>query len=153
VVDCYPDLVTQAGPKQAFGRQPVEFWYARDVGVIGQVIDVNTAFAAKNPQAVKAFVDVYARGMQWAAQNQAAAVTLLRTTSPDLDAKTSAAELAALAGYWVGGYQKNHGYLAMNDATWRATAQVLKASGQLSAMPDLTRVYRTDFLPKRPYTP
>ncbi len=153
VVDCYPDLVTQAGPEQAFGRRPVEFWYARDIGVIGQVIDVNTDFATKHPQAVKAFVDVYARGMQWAAQNQADAVALLRKTSPDLDEKTSAAELKALAGYWVGGYQKNHGYLAMNESTWRATAQVLKASGQLQAMPDLSKVYRTDFLPKRPYTP
>ncbi len=72
VVDCFPEFLTRAPieAEKKFGRKPVQIWYSRDEGVVGQVIDVNTEFAEKNPAAVKSFVDVYARGMQWAAQNQ-----------------------------------------------------------------------------------
>jgi len=156
VVDCYPDsdplAVYQA--QEAFdGVMPVKFWYAKDVGVIGQVLEVNTAFAAKNPQAVKAFVGVFARGMQWAAQNQAAAVALMKTTYPETDPALTAKELRAMGGYWTGWYQKKNGFLAMNDDSWTPTVQVLKASGQLKKLPDLARVYSAKFLPDKPYLP
>jgi NitT/TauT family transport system substrate-binding protein len=153
VVDCFPDLVTFSGPEREFGQPPVQFRYGRDLGLIGQVLDVNTDFATQHPQAVRAFVEVYARGMQWAAQHPDEGAALLQKTFPEIDAKVAAVELEALAGYWVGGYQKNHGYLAMNDASWKATAQVLTASGRLKKMPDLATVYRTDFLPRQPYRP
>jgi len=155
VVDCYPDQ-RAAAPVEAeetFGQAPVEFWYSQDIGVIGQVLEVNTDYAARNPDAVASFVDVYARGMQWAAQHQDEALDLLEQTYPDLDPTVSAAELKTVTAYWLGRYQTTNGYLAMNDVTWKPTVTALTQAGYLSPAPDLGTVYTTSFLPDEPYLP
>ncbi|GLY27206.1 ABC transporter substrate-binding protein [Kineosporia sp. NBRC 101731] len=155
VVDCYPEFLTRA-PLEAereFGRKPVKIWYSKDENVIGQVIDVNTDFAEKNPAAVKGFVDVYARGMQWAAQNQAEAVELMTKVYPDSDPSVTAQELKTLSGFWSASYQDKHGYLAMDDATWKPTVQMLKRAGQIKELPEMASVYSTKYLPSTPYLP
>ncbi|MBT0772751.1 ABC transporter substrate-binding protein [Kineosporia sp. J2-2] len=155
VVDCFPDFLTLA-PLEAekeFGEAPVLVPYSKELGVIGQVLDVNTDFAQKNPQAVRAFVDVYARGMEWAASHQADAVKLMKKTYPDIDEKITAQELKSLAGYWAGGFQRKNGYLSMNDHSWAATVDVLLKGRAIDEAPEMSSVYTTEYLPSTPYLP
>lgn len=155
VVDCYPGQLGGAPveAEETFGQAPVEFWYSKDIGVIGQVLEVNTDFAAQNPEAVKSFVGVYARGMQWAARHPDEALALIEKTYPDLDPTVVEADLKTVCDYWLARYQTTAGYLAMNDSTWKPTVQVLAAAGYLDPQPDLATVYTTQFLPDDPYLP
>lgn len=157
VVDCFPVFLTRA-PVEAerqFGRKPVVFPYAEQVGVIGQVLDVSNAFAEQNPQAVARFVDVYARGMQWAAQNQAEAVDLMLKKYPKADEIVTTVELKVLSGAWAStsSLQKEKGYLAMDDSSWKPTVEVLRKTGKLDPGTKLADVYTADFLPRKSYRP
>ncbi|MCE0534191.1 ABC transporter substrate-binding protein [Kineosporia rhizophila] len=155
VVDCYPEFLTLAPlqAEQEFGAKPVVFPFAEQVGVIGQVLDVNTDFAEKNPQAVSGFVDVYARGMQWAVQNPAAAVALMKKTYPQIDEAVTAKELEELGYHWGAGRQQKNGYLAIDDRAWRGTVEALTRAGRLNEKPELAEVYTKEFLPEKPYLP
>lgn len=148
-VDCLPAYLTYvpALAEQEFGAPAPVFELSAEAGVMGQTIVANNDFLQSNPDAVKAFVDAYAKGMQWTLENPDEAVALITETYPDLDAASVAEELPALTAFWHTQLQDTEGLLVVDEASWQKTADALIGVGSLEAMPDLGSFWTTDYLP------
>lgn len=154
-VDCFPDFLTlvPAQAEKVFGVPPVTYWISKDVSTLGQVLVVNNDFAAENPEAVKGFVSAYAKGMQWAIQNQDEAIDLVVSTYPDLGEDVVSIELPALLEYWVAPEQEQGGLLWMSAETWQPTYDTLLTYGFLEEEFDVAAAIDTQFLPEEPILP
>ncbi|AQA05735.1 hypothetical protein BVC93_28980 [Mycobacterium sp. MS1601] len=148
-VDCLPAYLTYvpALVEQEFGAPAAVFELSAEAGVMGQTIVVNNKYLSANPEAVRGFVDAYAKGMQWTLENPDEATALITETYPDLDAPSVAEELPALTAFWHTPLQDAEGLLVVDDASWQQTADALMGVGALQAMPDLASFWNTDFLP------
>lgn len=148
-VDCLPAYLTYvpALVEQEVGAPAAVFELSRDAGVMGQTLVANNEYLQANPDAVKAFVDAYAKGMQWTLENPDDAVALITETYPDLDAASVAEELPALTAFWHTQLQDSEGLLVVDEASWQKTADALIGVDSLDAMPDLASFWTTDYLP------
>ncbi|MGE2714714.1 ABC transporter substrate-binding protein [Mycolicibacterium litorale] len=154
-VDCLPEYLTYvpAMAELEFGAPPAVFELSKDAGVMGQTIVVNNTFLAEHPDAVREFVNAYAKGMQWTLDNQEDAVALVTETYPDLEADAVASELPALTAFWHTPLQDSEGLLVVEDSSWEQTADALIAVDSLKELPDLDSVRSTEYLPNPPVTP
>lgn len=154
-VDCLPAYLTYmpAVIEEEMGAPPALFELSKEAGVMGQTIVVNNKFLAKHPDAVKAFVDAYAKGMQWTIKNQDAAIDLVTKTYPDLDASGVKAELPTLTTFWHSSVQDEKGLLYVDPDSWETTGKALIGVDSLKKMPALKDFWNTDFLPDPAYLP
>ena len=148
-VDCLPAYLTYvpALVEQEAGAPAAVFELSREAGVMGQTLVANNDYLQANPDAVKGFVDAYAKGMQWTLENPEDAVALVTETYPDLDAASVAEELPALTAFWHTQLQDTDGLLVVDDASWQKTADALIGVNSLDAMPELASFWTTDYLP------
>lgn len=148
-VDCLPAYLTYvpALVEQEFGAPAPIFELSAEAGVMGQTLVANNEFLQENPEAVKGFVDAYAKGMQWTLENPDDAVALITETYPDLDAASVAEELPALTAFWHTQLQDTEGLLVVDDTSWQKTADALIGVDSLETMPDLASFWTTDYLP------
>ncbi len=147
-VDCFPDFLTLV-PLQAaayYKKAPVIF-KTSSAGSTGQVIETNQAFLSAHPDLVKGFNTAYAKGMQWALKNTAAAVDLIKADYTDYDKAQAAQELPALEKFWVSALQTKDGLLSMDDSSWKPTYEALVGTKWLSKPVDYTKAYSTATLP------
>lgn len=114
---------------------------------MGQTLVANNDYLAENADAVKGFVNAYAKGMQWTLENPDDAVALITETYPDLDAASVAEELPALTAFWHTQLQDTEGLLVVDDSSWQKTADALIGVGSMKALPDLASFWSTDYLP------
>lgn len=131
-------------------KEGVEYDYlpVRDCGeafdYYTPVLDVNTDFADKNPQAVKEFLAATARGYEYAMEHPEEAAGILMEAVPELDEtivtegqKYLSERYAADAPQW--GWQE--------EKVWQNYADFMKESGMLENEIDIHAAFTTEYLP------
>jgi ABC-type nitrate/sulfonate/bicarbonate transport system substrate-binding protein len=128
--------------KQHYGQDATTFLFA-DYGAWagGQALIANDAFAAAHPDAVKAFVAAYGKGLRWALENQADAIDLVTTSYPDLPKDIVSQELPALMEFSHSADTDAHGLLYQPPDVWQRTYQMLKDYGIVTEDFDVSKVY------------
>ena len=147
-VDCQPNFLTLI-PLQAqdyYKKAPVIF-KTSDIGAVGQSIVTSESYLSSHLAQVKGFNTAYAKGMQWALKNPAAAVALVKATYSDYDAKNGLAELTALQKFWVGKNTATKGLLWFDQSMLEPTYNVIKGTEWLTSDIDLSKAFSTTALP------
>jgi NitT/TauT family transport system substrate-binding protein len=150
-VDAVPDFISlvPAQVSDHYGKPAVTFLFADyNAWAAGQTIIVNNAFASTHPDAVRGFVDAYRKGMQWALDNQAAAIDLVVASYKDLKKEIVSIELPALQKFWTSPDTDKNGLLYNGKEVWQRTYDMMRDYGFLKQEFDVTKTYTNEYLAK-----
>lgn len=118
------------------------------VNLYGNVLIVNTDFAAENPDAVKGFVSAVTMGWKDAMADPKASVEYMIKYNPasDLDLETRRLELA-LEGNVYTDYVAEHGMGGIDAERFEGSLEQLKMVYEFNAEPDASLYFTEDYLP------
>ena len=119
------------------------------VSLYGQAIIVNTAFAAKNPEAVAGFLRAFLKGLKASVASPATAVDAVLTRNDALRKEVESERLAmVIADDFVTPEVKANGYGAIDDLRFdRAVEQLAVAYRFKSTKPKPADVFDASYLP------
>lgn len=160
-IDCYIDFYTSGAIVAETEGRPGEetlFPIKDTLDVYGHTMVVNNDFLAKNPDAVKAFVLAYAKGIQYTIQHRDEAVALLLSQHPEMNNKDGKAALEwsskRYTEGWASDVAKASGILSFTDAGWTATKATIVDGGLSNGKDiDISKLYTNKYLPNPPVTP
>lgn len=109
------------------------------------VIVTSERFAREHPDTVRRFLAGLRQGQDWAATDQAGAVSALLDANADLDRDTVAEQVRLTAELFS---PPEGGTLAMDPEEWAAFADWMRSTGQLPADADVDGAMTTRFLPE-----
>jgi NitT/TauT family transport system substrate-binding protein len=127
---------------------PMQRW----VPTYGHTMVVNNDFLNENPEAVRAFLEVWARGMKFVSDNHDEAVQILERQCRELSHEAAQFEIDVFVDAWLGDYQREHGLLTFDPQGLERTKRVL-VQGDLMEDVDISDHYTTEYLPKTPVLP
>ena len=135
--------------KQAMNADPV-FVPVKDWGVTtyGTTLLVSNAFASSNADAVKRFVNAFARGLKYAVENPAAAATIMRSAYSDVDGALLQAKVLAAYKFWTSPDTDTNGVLFNSTDVWQKELDLARQIGLISKTLAPADVMTNDFLPK-----
>ncbi|NIY80850.1 ABC transporter substrate-binding protein [Celeribacter sp. HF31] len=118
------------------------------VNLYGNVLIVNTDFAAENPDAVKGFVSAVTMGWKDAMADPKASVEYMIKYNPasDLDLETRRLELA-LEGNVYTDYVAEHGMGGIDAERFEGSLEQLKMVYEFNADPDASLYFTEEYLP------
>ena len=121
-----------------------------DYGVesYGNGIIVNNDFAAKNPAVVEQFLQASLRGLQFMLQdqNREEAIDITLKALPTLTRDAVVERIALIGPFFESEASRRNGLGWMEDATWKATQDIMVEHGGQTRAVDLTKLYTTKYL-------
>jgi ABC-type nitrate/sulfonate/bicarbonate transport system substrate-binding protein len=148
-VDAILDFYTSGViPSLTDGREGDEALFPiRDtLDVIGHVTVVNDDFLAREPEAVRAFLRAWAKGMEYTMANPEATVELILERFPENDRVATEWSVARYIEIWLSDQAKSGGFLSFTPEMWDATMAVLVDGGLMEEI-DLSALYDDSYLP------
>lgn len=119
------------------------------VDLYGNVVIVNTDFAAANPDAVRAFLDAVAKGVIDTIADPAAAIDSLVSRNPAMDAELELRRLElALEANIVTDWVKANGLGAIDDARFANALEQISLTYEYQTTPDASLYFTDAYLPE-----
>jgi NitT/TauT family transport system substrate-binding protein len=122
------------------------------LNVIGHVTAVNDDFLAREPEAVRAFLRAWARGMDYTIEHPEESVELILGRFPENDRVATEWSVARYVEAWLNDQARSGGYLSFTPEMWDETKRVLVEGGLMEDV-DLTALYDTGYVPDPPILP
>ncbi|WP_296641215.1 ABC transporter substrate-binding protein [Roseinatronobacter sp.] len=119
------------------------------VDLYGNVIIVNTDFAAENPDSVSAFLDAVAKGMVDTIADPAAAIESLAARNPAMDAELELRRLElALEANIVTDAVRANGMGLIDDARFASALEQIALTYEYQTTPDASLYFTDAYLPE-----
>lgn len=107
------------------------------------------ATLAKNPALARRYLSAWAKGQDWAFNNQQAAVAGLRKKHPEINEKEALANLAEIARISQSDMTKVHGLGWQDPEIWKTQEAFMREYKLIDSMVDVGKAVTNDFLPKK----
>jgi ABC-type nitrate/sulfonate/bicarbonate transport system substrate-binding protein len=120
--------------------------------ILGHTTVVNNDFLAQNPDAVRAFLRAWARGMLYTIEHQPETVDLILEKYPENDRAATEWSVARYAEFWSEDQAQAGGLLSFTPELWDSTKQVMVDAGLMEDV-DISGLFTTDYLPDPPIMP
>jgi putative hydroxymethylpyrimidine transport system substrate-binding protein len=104
---------------------------------------------AKDPGLARRFLAAWAKGQEWAFNNQTAAIEGLRKHVPELNVREATANLAEIARISQSPDTKTHGIGWQNPKVWATQEQFMRENQLIAAKVDVAKALTNAYLPKR----
>lgn len=124
---------------------PLQKW----VPTYGHVVIANDTFRKEHPDAVRGFLDVWARATAYTVAHQDEALGLLRDKCPELTPKASKFAIDIYVQIWRTAYHREHGVLSFDGEGVERTKEVLVKGGLMDDA-DISDHYTQEYLPDPP---
>jgi NitT/TauT family transport system substrate-binding protein len=136
------------------GREGEEslFPIADSLDVMGHVTAVNDDFLAREPDAVRAFLRAWAKGMDYTIEHPEESVELILERFPENDRVATEWSVARYVEAWLNDQSRAGGFLSFTPEMWDETERVLVEGGLMDDV-DLTQLYDAGYAPDPPVLP
>ena len=136
------------------GREGEEtlFPVADTLPIIGQSFAVHNDFLAENPEAVRGFLEGWARGAKYMIDHPEETVELVLETFPELEREGVEWSTARFIEFWSVEQTRADGLLSFTPEMWESTKDML-VDADLMEEVDVTESYTREYLPEPPVTP
>ena len=159
-IDGLGDAITWSEPamydtqlsKRADDKSTYKYFAFYENGVpryytLGVVTDEKTV--SQNPELARRFLRAWAKGLDWAINNQKAAVEGLRKKYPEINENEAIANLAEIARISQSNDTKQHGLGWQDPAVWEAQEAFMRDQGLISTKVDITKAMTNSLLPAK----
>jgi ABC-type nitrate/sulfonate/bicarbonate transport system substrate-binding protein len=109
---------------------------------------VNEDAVAKNPELYRRFLRAWTKGLDWAINNQQAAVDGMLKRHPELNKEESLANLAEIARISQSPDTQKNGLGWQNPEIWAAQEEFMREQKLIDTKVDVSKAVRNDLLPK-----
>jgi ABC-type nitrate/sulfonate/bicarbonate transport system substrate-binding protein len=114
------------------------------LGVVASEDTVN-----KNPELARRFLRAWVKGLDWAVNNQKAAVDGMRQHVPEINEKEAAANFAEIARISQSPETQAHGLGWQDPAVWAKQEEFMREHGVISAKVDINQAMTDGLLPSK----
>lgn len=103
----------------------------------------------KNPELARRFLRAWTKGLDWAINNQKAAIEGLRTHNPEINEAEAVANLAEIARISQSPDTKAHGLGWQDPAVWAKQEEFMRDQGLISTKVDVHKAMTDSMLPPK----
>jgi ABC-type nitrate/sulfonate/bicarbonate transport system substrate-binding protein len=114
------------------------------LGVVASEDTVN-----KNPELARRFLRAWVKGLDWAINNQKAAIDGMRQHVPEINEKEAAANFAEIARISQSPETQAHGLGWQDPAVWAKQEEFMREHGVISAKVDISQAMTDGLLPSK----
>jgi putative hydroxymethylpyrimidine transport system substrate-binding protein len=114
------------------------------LGVVASEDTVN-----KNPELARRFLRAWVKGLDWAVNNQKAAIDGMRQHVPEINEKEAAANFAEIARISQSPETQAHGLGWQDPAVWAKQEEFMREHGVISAKVDINQAMTDGLLPSK----
>jgi ABC-type nitrate/sulfonate/bicarbonate transport system substrate-binding protein len=114
------------------------------LGVVASEDTVN-----KNPELARRFLRAWVKGLDWAVNNQKAAIDGMRQHVPEINEKEAAANFAEIARISQSPETQAHGLGWQDPALWAKQEEFMREHGVISAKVDISQAMTDGLLPSK----
>jgi NitT/TauT family transport system substrate-binding protein len=126
----------------AFYRNGLPRYYT--LGVVASEDTVN-----KNPELAKRFLRAWVKGLDWAINNQKAAIDNMRKRVPEVNEKEATANFAEIARISQSPDTQAHGLGWQDPAVWTKQEEFMRDHGVISSKVDVSQAMTNSLLPPK----
>ena len=103
----------------------------------------------KNPELARRFLRAWVKGLDWAINNQKAAIDGMRQHVPEINEKEAAANFAEIARISQSPETQAHGLGWQDPAVWAKQEEFMRKHGVISANVDISQAMTDGLLPSK----
>ena len=154
-VDAFMDFYTSGAMVELTdGREGEEtlFLVGDTLDMIGQSQVVNNDYLTQNPEAVRGFLNAWARGAVYALEHPDETIDLVLEKFPELERPGVEWSFPRFSEFWQSEQFASEGILSFTPEMWDSTKQVL-VDAELMDDVDISAFYTDEYLPEPPVLP